>query len=227
MHRYLDGDLPLEELTPEERREVAAYQEAIRETAAVARRETAPDLTPAVMARVREAASEAAGPAGAREEDAAPGGLLGRAWAWLWFPRPVRVRPAYPLAAAAVVAMAVVGVAHGPEAPGPVEVADRPHADGEVLVQFRLDEPDASSVRLAGSFTGWEQELVLHETSPGVWSAVVPLPPGVHDYAFIVDGEEWRPDPAAPRVDDGFGGENSRLAVLLPDEMPPPEGNAS
>ncbi len=53
-----------------------------------------------------------------------------------------------------------------------------------------------------------------------MWSVTVPLEPGVHDYAFVVDGEQWRPDPLAPSVDDGFGGTNSRLALLPPDRGP-------
>ena len=39
----------------------------------------------------------------------------------------------------------------------------------------------------------------------------------VHDYAFVVDGREWVPDPYAPGIGDGFGGINSRLTLLSPD----------
>ena len=53
--------------------------------------------------------------------------------------------------------------------------------------------------------------------APGVWTITVPLTQGVHDYAFVVDGRQWIPDPYAPRVDDGFGGTNSRLTLLLPE----------
>jgi 1,4-alpha-glucan branching enzyme len=56
----------------------------------------------------------------------------------------------------------------------------------------------------------------MQESVDGVWTILVPLPPGVHDYSFIVDGERWVPDPYAPQVDDGFGGVNSRLTVLTP-----------
>ena len=45
----------------------------------------------------------------------------------------------------------------------------------------------------------------------------VPLTQGVHDYAFVVDGQQWVPDPYAPQINDGFGGTNSRLALLPPD----------
>jgi 1,4-alpha-glucan branching enzyme len=91
--------------------------------------------------------------------------------------------------------------------------------DGEdvraVRVRFRLDAPSASSVSLVGGFTGWQPTVRLRQEAPGVWSAVVPLEPGVHDYAFVIDGSEWVLDPLAQRVNDGFGGQNSRVAVLV------------
>jgi len=90
------------------------------------------------------------------------------------------------------------------------------HSAAKVFVQFRLDAPHASAVRLAGSFTGWKPTYTLQQVTSGVWSILIPLEPGVHDYAFVVDGTEWVADPAAPKVDDGFGGINSRLSVLLP-----------
>jgi 1,4-alpha-glucan branching enzyme len=47
-----------------------------------------------------------------------------------------------------------------------------------------------------------------------VWTIDVPLEPGVYQYAFVVDGAEWRPDPrAVSHVDDGFGRENSVVIV--------------
>lgn len=85
--------------------------------------------------------------------------------------------------------------------------------DGRIYVQFSLHTGDASAVALAGSFNNWEPTVELQERAPGLWTALVPIQPGVHDYAFIVDGEQWVPDPHAPRVDDGFGGANSRLLL--------------
>jgi 1,4-alpha-glucan branching enzyme len=108
----------------------------------------------------------------------------------------------------------------GPQLPagaGPAPaVAVAPDGAARLYVQFRLEAPGASEVRLAGSFTGWQPELELRETAPGVWSALVPLEPGVHDYTFVVNGEEWVVDPYAPRVEDSFGGSNSRLFLPLP-----------
>jgi hypothetical protein len=72
-------------------------------------------------------------------------------------------------------------------------------------------------VRLAGTFTNWEPRFELREAAPGVWTAMLPVPLGVHDYAFLVDGRLWYADPYAPQVSDGFGGRNSRLALVLAD----------
>src|SRR6266480_2982560 len=46
-----------------------------------------------------------------------------------------------------------------------------------------------------------------------IWPATLTLPAGQHQYAFVVDGERWVPDPGAPAVDDGFGRRNSVLTL--------------
>ncbi len=44
----------------------------------------------------------------------------------------------------------------------------------------------------------------------GEWAAEVPLTPGRHEYAFVVDGRRWVIDPLAPQVPDaGFGPSNA------------------
>jgi 1,4-alpha-glucan branching enzyme len=118
------------------------------------------------------------------------------------------------LAAAAIVLL-VVDAPYGHLARRGPDARAEPH----LFVQFRLQAPDASSVRLAGSFTDWQPRYELHETAPGIWTVTLPLSLGVHDYGFIVDGRQWVPDPYAQQVDDGFGGTNSRIA-LLPPETP-------
>lgn len=84
-----------------------------------------------------------------------------------------------------------------------------------VTVRFVLTAPDAHAVSLAGTFNQWDAHatpLVRTGTS-GVWTATVSLPPGQHQYVFVVDGVRWVPDPAAPAVDDGFGRRNSILTL--------------
>jgi 1,4-alpha-glucan branching enzyme len=79
-----------------------------------------------------------------------------------------------------------------------------PHAPGREdardihFVEFHLDAPEATSVRLAANFNGWRAEALELEREAGVWKIVVPLPPGTYAYAFEVDGK-WTPDPTAAR----------------------------
>lgn len=83
-------------------------------------------------------------------------------------------------------------------------------------VRFSLYEPDAKKVHVVGDFNNWStiaDPLYDHEGN-GLWSIVIPLPPGRYEYKFLLDGEKWVPDPSNPqRVNDGFGGVNSVLVV--------------
>lgn len=211
IQRVLDGALPREALEPAERSQLEAYEEAIERALASGRAETAPDVTARVMGRV-EALPRHRGLGAARASG------WRRALAWFWSPRTVRLRPAWALAAVALAALLLVpGV--GPDAgtaPAIDLVATAP-ADAPVFVHFRLDAAGARSVQLAADFTGWEPRFTLREALPGVWTVVVPVETGVHQYAFVVDGERWVADPLAPPVADGFGGTNSRLDVVRPE----------
>jgi len=212
IHRYLDGDLPSKELTEEERREAEEYRRVVDQAVPLLRAERSPDLLRQVMRRISPA----------------PHKSLQDRVLWLWTPRTVSLRPAWGIFAAAALLLLFLLPRAEDGSRGSIESAVTPSMPAEaptaaassspptvtVFVQFRLEAAEAFEVRLAGTFTGWKPQYTLHQTSPGTWSVLVPLPPGVHDYAFVVDGERWMPDPAAPGVDDGFGGRNSRLALL-------------
>lgn len=211
----LDGDLPMERLSPAERAELERYEEAVDGALAPLRSDVGRDVAAGVMRRVDGL------PRHASASRPAP---WRRALDWLWAPRHVALRPAWGLAAAALAAVLLLAPWRSPgpagtPAPGGEAVAapaaGTPSGD-RVFVHFRLDVAEARSVRLAADFTGWEPEYTLNETAPGVWTVVVPVEPGVHQYGFVVDGERWMADPLAPRVDDGFGGANSRLDVVTP-----------
>lgn len=210
IHQVLDGELPREQLTRQEQSMLAEYEATIAAAAHALPRHVAPDLTAGVMSRI--ASAERAPVRAAR------GTSLRGALAWLWTPRPVTVRPAWGLglAAAAVTALALFTQAdvRGPDA---MQASPASATPAQVYVHFRLDAPDASSVHLAGDFTAWEPDVAMHQTQPGVWTVILPLSAGVHDYAFVIDGERWTPDPLATTVDDGFGGQNSRLSILPPE----------
>lgn len=224
LHRALDGELPLEALSDTERAELASHRTWLDRLGEAFRSEAAPeDLVPRVMERIERPQVAVGEPANGAPREGWKATVASRrqqilspirtAAGWLWSPRPisVRFRPAYGFAAA--IAFALVLVLGLPTGSGQSNVAA---ADAEVLVQFRLDAPRASTVEIAGSFTGWQTSHELHQTAPGTWTVVLPLEPGVHEYAFVVDGERWVPDPLAPTVDDGFGGTNSRLSLLPP-----------
>jgi hypothetical protein len=179
---------------------------ATDETRAFLAARPAPDLTAAVMRGIENL------------EPAPPprrASFLTRFVASLWAPREISIRPAFAFAGAAAVAVLLLVPYVGERPPESTEGAAEP-SDPHVFVQFRLDA-SASRVQLAGSFTNWEPRYELRQAAPGVWTITVPLTQGVHDYAFVVDGQQWVADPYAPKIGDGFGGTNSRLALLSPD----------
>ena len=198
IQRALDGDAEARATLTEQ--EAAVFTETEQMVQQVLRSiptRPLPDVTTSVLA-VGRSSSAAATP-------------LARLRSWFWAPRPIALqwRPAY--AFAALIALAAVPVLRQPAAPVAAAVPQ------QVLVQFRLDAPTARQVQLAGNFTDWKASVPLKRTAAGTWTVVVPLDPGVHNYAFVVDGREWVADPMAPAVADGFGGANSQLAVLTPD----------
>jgi 1,4-alpha-glucan branching enzyme len=72
----------------------------------------------------------------------------------------------------------------------------------------------ARTVAVVGDFNGWDTGATRLSPvgSHGEWAATVPLAPGRHVYAFVVDGVEWRVDPLAPQVPDaGFGPANALI----------------
>ncbi|MDI1475355.1 endonuclease/exonuclease/phosphatase family protein [Polyangium sp. y55x31] len=86
--------------------------------------------------------------------------------------------------------------------------------DGSVTFAHRDER--ASSVLLAGDFTGWGKDPIplVKREGTDLWTLTTrPLSRGVHAYKLVVDGR-WIADPANPLdVDDGLGGRNSAFVV--------------
>src|SRR6267378_2771326 len=108
------------------------------------------------------------------------------------------------LAAALVLWM---GRSHGPVV--------TPGSEAAITVHFVLSAPDARAVNVAGTFNQWDPRAtpLVRAGANGMWTATLKLPAGQHQYAFVVDGVRWVPDPAAPAVDDGYGRRNSVLTL--------------
>ena len=195
LNDYLDGDRELEELSPEVRGEAEAWQRLTGELRADEPKQAPPWMENAVM-------SEIALTSVPKES----------VFDWLLRPRTIRLSPLTSLAmAAAAVAVFVLLPNQPPDAPqlGPVT---------EILVEFSLEAPGATTVAVAGDFSGWESDFVLDDADgDGIWTGRIPITPGLHQYMFVIDGTDWVTDPRAQRYsDDGFGNRNAILAVTHP-----------
>lgn len=193
LSRYLDGEITREDLAPELRDEAARFERLV---GALDKRPLAlpPRVRRAIMERVRAASRP----------------RWRRAWDWATAPRTVRLRP---LTGAVLAAAAVGLVLLARPTVGPAPAGVDPAA--EATTRFVFIAPNAASVAVTGDFVNWDPDGVPLQSprGDGVWVAEVELTPGVHHYVFVIDGSEWRPDPNATQVDDGFGQQNSVLLV--------------
>lgn len=140
---------------------------------------------------------------------------------WWRTARAYKVTPlsAIAIAASALIAVALSGVAIGARLAGdrtarPAAIAQAPQ-DTVQFVRFVYVDAKAASVQLVGDFNEWTKGSTELKPSgvPGVWSVSVPLSPGRHEYAFIVDGARWVADPLAVKSSDDFGTESSMIRV--------------
>ena len=152
---------------------------------------------------------------------------------WQGVTRPlitIPVRPAHTLATIVLVA-AVTWLAwpsppsdqgsvasHQPEATTSVQTttaSTRPQAQ-MVWTRFVYTDDDADSVAVAGDFSQWKPIPLSPHTvnDKTVWTGLVPVSRGEHEYQFVIDGEKWVTDPLAPvKQDDGFGAKNAVLKL--------------
>lgn len=156
-------------------------------------------------------------------DDAPDGSAVRRFWNWLLEPKLVAVSPLRTVGlAAAVVALMVAARSFG--LPGAALRESTPAASSTqhavaadtTVIQFVLVAPKATSVSLVGDFNDWDRARtpLKSANADGMWSVTLPLPPGRHRYAFVVDGRQWVVDPAAPRaIEDDFGSPNSVVTV--------------
>jgi Glycogen recognition site of AMP-activated protein kinase len=175
------------------------------------------DFSVRVMERIRVIAIE-------------PGQVNNPAPVQSWWTRP-RILTLSPLAGLAMAASIAVVVALGTLAAASLTDGNRPAVaantvvnspgpnsrmvDTVHLVRFVLMAPGAKSVSLVGDFNAWVKgATALEQTGrEGVWVASVVVPSGRHEYAFVVDGNRWVSDPAAPVKIDEYDVESSILSV--------------
>jgi hypothetical protein len=161
-----------------------------------------PSLVPSVMRRIAEPAPSSF-------------------WSWLRKPRRLELRVS-PLGGLAMAAAGVLGLVvlagswAGSRSPGTmlIQVPAAASEDGAVVVRFTLVAEGAKKVTVAGDFNGWNPEgTPLDQHGNGSFAGTIKLPPGAHEYMFVVDGK-WVTDPAATEQrPDGFGRTNSVLRL--------------
>jgi len=84
-------------------------------------------------------------------------------------------------------------------------------------IRFTYTQPGAGAVFLAGDFNDWSTTATpMARDENGVWSVVVTLTPGAHEYKFVVDGE-WFADPTNPVTVGDYG--NSGVTVSAEGEL--------
>lgn len=134
---------------------------------------------------------------------------------WLHRGLTLRITPIAGLAmAAGLLVAAAIGTTVARRGPATtVAVAQR---DTVFVVRFVFVAPSAQNVSVVGDFNNWDRATTaLTPTGDGgLWTAAVTLPPGRHEYAFIVDGTRWTADPLAPiTIHDDFGTASSIVTV--------------
>jgi hypothetical protein len=139
---------------------------------------------------------------------------------WWRKKRVVRISPLAGLAVAAGIGATIVlsGVAIGTKLTRRASIPTSAAAtkpDTVQVVRFVFVEPRAARVELVGDFNAWARGTTeLQRTgAPGVWEVSVPLSPGRHEYAFIINGSRWVADPLAVKSSDDFGTESSVIRV--------------
>lgn len=131
---------------------------------------------------------------------------------WMTGPKAITFTPLQTVpAVACVVALMMIGV---------MKYDSSVFEGGPNLTTVRFVMNDSSrtaqSVSVIGSFNDWatERSVMWYDTDSGAWVLEAKLPPGDHEYMFLVDGNRLVPDPqAAMTRDDGFGNKNSILFV--------------
>ena len=143
---------------------------------------------------------------------------------WWRTEREFRIAPLTGFALAAGIAgiIAVSGIAIGSRisrvAPATASAGATAVRDTVQVVRFVFVDAGAKQVELVGDFNEWAKGAtqLSHSGAPGVWTVSVPLSPGRHEYAFIINGSRWVADPFAPKSSDDFGTESSVIRVGTP-----------
>ena len=142
-----------------------------------------------------------------------------RAYRWARSPRSVTFSLLHLVPAMALCALLVCAALfqHGRENRN-ITLAE----SGESIpVVLAVDMPDAHSVQVVGSFNNWvPQPCSLNKDNGSTrWTVTLQLQAGRYEYAFLVDGKHMPHPHAEFYQDDGFGNQNTVLALGKEDDI--------
>jgi hypothetical protein len=165
------------------------------------------------------------------EQNIATDGFIARIKSWyrkLWIPRQVQWRPVYAVALAFVVLISLfypLVITNQNQRP----ITDQSNLQNitqsvqqvssgsdEVMLRFVYIDSKANSIAVAGDFNNWEPVELERKTLNGetVWTGLVSMSRGEHNYMFVKNGTQWVTDPLAPvQRDDGFGNKNAVIYI--------------
>lgn len=94
-----------------------------------------------------------------------------------------------------------------------------------VKTEFVYADGAKDDVQLSGDWNDWKAIQMFHEGG-GMWSVVTPVPPGAHEFKYIVDGE-WKHSSRHPTIGiDDISLNNVRYVLQQPDIGPRAPGTA-
>ncbi len=102
----------------------------------------------------------------------------------------------------------------GAAAMQPDSAADGSGGKQTVTLRYR-PAGSPQMVYVVGTFNHWDKTAnpLTKQPDGKTWTGSIAVEPGIYQYLFVVDGKQWLPDPAAPRVLDPNANANSILTV--------------
>ncbi|HEX7018643.1 MAG TPA: hypothetical protein VF159_01425 [Gemmatimonadaceae bacterium] len=103
------------------------------------------------------------------------------------------------------------------EANGPMTAVSASDLESmAVPTQFVLESRAAHRVALVGDFNGWnpsQTPMARHDGS-GLWATTIPVAPGRHLYAFMIDDSLFTLDPRKPAAKDRDIGATASVIIV-------------
>jgi len=83
-----------------------------------------------------------------------------------------------------------------------------------ILHQFVFNSSRAHRVSVVGDFNRWNPASTPMKSDGELWSVTIPIVPGRHTYAFMVDDSLFTLDPTAPKARDPDLGADGSIVIV-------------